>query len=89
MTACIQAGWPSMKVEPLQESQKMQIITDYLEGIYGKTLNETQKSMIVNVKQTSNPLYLKSLLDEVCDYFVNTMHIIHYQYLVIIQFQYT
>ena len=54
-----------MKVEPLQESQKMQIITDYLEGIYGKTLNNQQKEMLVGAKQTSNPLYLKSLLDEV------------------------
>lgn len=65
MNACIQSEWPSMKVEPLQDSQKMQIITDYLEGIYSKTLTTEQKEMIVNVKQTSNPLYLKSLLDEV------------------------
>ena len=65
MTACDQAGWPSMKVKPLQDSQKMQIVTEYLEGIYGKTLNQQQKEMIVTVKQTSNPLYLKSLLDEV------------------------
>ncbi|XP_076109505.1 uncharacterized protein LOC143078527 [Mytilus galloprovincialis] len=65
MNACIEAGFPSMKVSPLQESQKMQIITDYLEGIYGKTLTTEQKEMIINVKQTSNPLYLKSLLDEV------------------------
>jgi len=54
-----------MKVKPLEDSQKMQIITDYLERIYGKTLNKEQKEMVVNVKQTSNPLYLKSLLDEV------------------------
>lgn len=54
-----------MKVEPLQESQKMQIITDYLQGVYGKTLNSEQKIMLVNAQQTSNPLYLKSLLDEV------------------------
>ncbi|XP_052059702.1 uncharacterized protein LOC127700331 [Mytilus californianus] len=65
MNACIEAGFPSMKVKPLQESQKMQIITDYLEGIYGKSLTTEQKEMIINVKQTSNPLYLKSLLDEV------------------------
>jgi hypothetical protein len=62
MTACIQAGWPSMKVEPLQESQKMQIITDYLEGIYGKTLNETQKSMIVNVNFISFIIFIIKLI---------------------------
>lgn len=65
MNACTEAGFPSMRVSPLQESEKMQIITDYLEGIYGKTLTMEQKGMIINVKQTSNPLYLKSLLDEV------------------------
>ena len=65
MDACIQYGWPSMKVEPLDTSQKEQIITDYLEGIYGKTLNVEQKKMIVDAEQTNNPLYLKSLLDEV------------------------
>ena len=54
-----------MKVEPLDTSQKEQIITDYLEGIYGKTLNVEQKKMIVDAEQTNNPLYLKSLLDEV------------------------
>lgn len=65
MDACKSHGWPSMKVEPLDDSQKGKIITDYLEGIYGKTLNQEQKAMIVNAKQTSNALYLKSLLDEV------------------------
>ena len=65
MDACIQYGWPSMKVERLDMSQKEQIITDYLEGIYGKTLNVEQKKMIVDAQQTNNPLYLKSLLDEV------------------------
>ncbi|XP_053394800.1 uncharacterized protein LOC123525710 isoform X2 [Mercenaria mercenaria] len=65
MNACKDHGWPSMKVEPLDDSQKALIITDYLEGIYGKTLNQDQKDMIVSAKQTSNALYLKSLLDEV------------------------
>ena len=67
MDACIQYGWPSMSVKPLDTSQKEQIITDYLEGIYGKTLNAEQKRMLVDSEQTNNPLYLKSLLDEVKD----------------------
>lgn len=65
MQSCLRNKWPNMKVEPLQESQKLQIITDYLQGVYGKTLNSEQKIMLVNAQQTSNPLYLKSLLDEV------------------------
>ncbi|XP_052774907.1 uncharacterized protein LOC128213338 [Mya arenaria] len=65
MTACEGFGWPSLRVQSLDVSQKEQIITDYLEGIYGKTLNQDQKNMIVQSEQTSNALYLKSLLDEV------------------------
>ena len=65
MTACEANMWPHMKVEPLDDSQKLQIITDYLTGIYGKTLSTEQKDLIVEAKQTSNALYLKSLLDEV------------------------
>lgn len=65
MDACKKFEWPSMKVEPLDSSQKEQIITDYLEGIYGKSLTQDQKNMLVNAEQTSNALYLKSLLDEV------------------------
>ncbi|KAJ8300745.1 hypothetical protein KUTeg_022264 [Tegillarca granosa] len=57
--------WPSMRVKPLDPSQKMEIITGYLEGLYSKTLSKEQKEMIVEVPQTDNPLYLKSLLDEV------------------------
>ena len=33
MDACIQYGWPVMKVEPLDNSQMEQIITDYLSVI--------------------------------------------------------
>ena len=65
MDACIEFGWPTMRVEPLDVSQKEQLITDYLEGIYGKTLDAEQKKLIVDAEQTNNPLYLKSLLDEV------------------------
>ena len=55
-----------MKVDPLQENEKMNIVVGYLEGIYGKTLSNDQKNMIVNAPQTNNPLYLKAMLDEVC-----------------------
>jgi len=66
MQACNNYQWPSMRVELLDRDQKEQIITEYLEGIYGKTLTRDQKDKIINSDQTSNALYLKSLLDEVC-----------------------
>ena len=65
MDAVSAAGWPHMKVDPLKESEKLQVVSEYLEGIYGKHLNDDQKDMIVSSTQTNNPLYLKALLDEV------------------------
>ena len=59
------AGWPSLTVTPLDPADKSEIITGYMEGIYGKTMSDDQKQMIVNAPQTNNPLYLKALLDEV------------------------
>ncbi|XP_070541009.1 uncharacterized protein [Ptychodera flava] len=58
------AEWPTFTVEALQPSEKETIITQYLEGIYGKTLTEDQKQMIIDAPQSNNPLYLRALLDE-------------------------
>ncbi|ELU12330.1 hypothetical protein CAPTEDRAFT_96933 [Capitella teleta] len=65
MEAVKSAGWRSMKVHPLNETEKQEIVTGFLEGIYGKTLSSDQKAMIVGAEQTNNPLYLCGLLDEV------------------------
>ena len=59
------SGMPTYKVEGLQEKEKLDIITGYMD-LYGKTLNQEQTDLILNAKQSSNPLYLKALLDEVC-----------------------
>ena len=69
-----------MSVKPLDTSQKEQIITDYLEGIYGKTLNAEQKRMLVDSEQTNNPLYLKSLLDEVKDLILHEQQAVYMKY---------
>ena len=53
------------KIQGLQENEKLDIITGYMD-LYGKTLNKEQTDLIINAKQSSNPLYLKALLDEVC-----------------------
>eukprot|EP00057_Strongylocentrotus_purpuratus_P003545 XP_003726872.2 PREDICTED: TPR repeat-containing protein DDB_G0287407 [Strongylocentrotus purpuratus] len=58
------SGMPTYKVEGLQEKEKLDIITGYMD-LYGKTLNKEQTDLILNAKQSSNPLYLKALLDEV------------------------
>ena len=59
------AEWPLLEVHALNLEEKNNIVTTYLEGIYGKTLSTDQKEMIVSAPQTNNPLYLKALLDEV------------------------
>jgi hypothetical protein len=65
MEAVKSAGWPSMNVYPLNVDEKGEIVTGYLEGIYGKTLSNEQKEMVVLSEQTNNPLYLRGILDEV------------------------
>ncbi|XP_033109971.1 uncharacterized protein LOC117111194 [Anneissia japonica] len=56
--------WPTFEIFPLKPSEKKQIITDYM-TLYAKTLSEEQMEMVIKADQTSNPLYLKSLMDEI------------------------
>ncbi|XP_071959587.1 uncharacterized protein [Antedon mediterranea] len=62
--AVVANEWPTFEIFPLQSSEKKQIITEYM-TLYAKTLSEEQMNMILNANQTSNPLYLKSLMDEI------------------------
>ncbi|CAE1160308.1 NPHP3 [Acanthosepion pharaonis] len=57
--------WPTLKVEPLNTEEKGEIITEFFEKIYGKTLSSDQRELIKNSPQTDNPLYLRTLLDEI------------------------
>ncbi len=55
--------WSTMDVMPLQDSECRQLIDDYL-GFYGKNLNTVRIDKITSSEHTSNPLYLRALLDE-------------------------
>jgi len=55
--------WPKMIVEPLDDSERMQLIQDYL-AQYRKTLSDPRVEKIASAEQTDNPLYLRALLDE-------------------------
>ena len=68
--------WPTMLVEPLNLKQKGKIITEFFEKIYAKTLNTEQRELIEGASQTDNPLYLRTLLDEVSTLFSNIKSII-------------
>ena len=56
-------GWPELTVEPLQPDECRQLIGDYL-AQSARTLNRGQIDTIVAAPHTHNPLYLRTLLDE-------------------------
>jgi tetratricopeptide (TPR) repeat protein len=56
-------NWFSKKIHGLTDSDKSQLIVDYL-GQFSKSLTISQLSRLSNTEQVDNPLYLKTLLDE-------------------------
>ncbi|MFQ5644525.1 MAG: tetratricopeptide repeat protein, partial [Thiogranum sp.] len=56
-------SWPSLQVEPLIDEERRQLVNDYL-AQYTKSLSSTQLQQIVIAPQTANPLYLRTLLEE-------------------------
>jgi tetratricopeptide (TPR) repeat protein len=56
-------GWNAVNVEPLQPSERRKLLSTYLRQ-YGKSLREELTEIVVKREQTSNPLYLRSLLDQ-------------------------
>ncbi|MCL0058864.1 DUF4062 domain-containing protein, partial [Dehalococcoidia bacterium] len=56
-------GWPVMKVQPLNQEERRLFIEKYL-AQYTKALSPARAEHIANVKQTTNPLYLQALLEE-------------------------
>ena len=55
--------WPERRVEPLTVPERRQMITDYLARV-GKTLDAHRLDRIASAAPAANPLYLKSLLDD-------------------------
>jgi hypothetical protein len=53
-----------IKVEPLNVEEKIKVTEGFL-AQYGKKLNPQQLSLIIKSPQSSNPLYLRTLLEEV------------------------
>lgn len=55
--------WPTMQVEPLGVDERRKLIGEYL-AQYSKQLSAARVERIANAGQTSNPLFLRALLDE-------------------------
>ena len=56
-------GWPTMEVHPLTIDERKQLIQEFL-TTFSKRMSEQQTSLLSNAEQTSNPLFLRVLLDE-------------------------
>jgi tetratricopeptide (TPR) repeat protein len=55
--------WPTMVVEPMDRTERRQLIMDYL-GHYRKKLDKVHLDRIAAASHTGNPLYLRTLLEE-------------------------
>ena len=56
-------GWPTLNVEPISPDERKKLIGEYL-ARFTRKLSDKLISQIATAQQTSNPLYLKALLDE-------------------------
>jgi tetratricopeptide (TPR) repeat protein len=56
-------GWPTLEIEPLELPERRRFIEDYLTQ-FKKALGSTRVERIAKARQTSNPLYLQTLLAE-------------------------
>jgi tetratricopeptide (TPR) repeat protein len=55
--------WPKLEVKKLQQKERKRLITKYLKQ-YGKELESDHVKRIAEKPQTGNPLFLRSLLEE-------------------------
>src|SRR5215472_17034898 len=56
-------GWPNLQIEPLNGEERTQLIVDFL-AHYTDALSPDRVELIGHAAQSSNPLYLRALLDE-------------------------
>jgi len=56
-------AWPTLEVEPLTVDERKELIRQFLRD-YGRTLSPARVERIAAAPQSSNPLYLRVLLDE-------------------------
>lgn len=56
-------NWPAMTVEPLTQQERVQLIGRYLET-FSQGLSDVRAKKIAAVSAAANPLYLKTLLDD-------------------------
>ena len=63
LDALTKRGWKTMKIQPLEMNERKEFIRDYLVQ-YCQEFNNKRMVRITAERQSANPLYLKTLLDE-------------------------
>ena len=57
-------GWPTLEVDPLSHAERRELIATYLYDEYRKKLDPEFSEQVVNAPQSANPLFLRSMLEE-------------------------
>ena len=73
-------GWPTLEVKPLDDKERKKLIIDYLKQ-YSRNLSDQMIEHIASQSQTSSPLYLRALLEEMKlygDHFTLLQRVDHY-----------
>lgn len=63
LQALVPRGWPTLTVEPLDARERAQLIEEYL-AQYTKTLSGARVERLASAAQSSSPLYLRAVLEE-------------------------
>ncbi|KAL6063505.1 DUF4062 domain-containing protein [Balamuthia mandrillaris] len=64
LTATESRGWPTLRVQPLTKAERRVLIAEYMKQ-YAKTLTSQQIDLVMAAPQTTNPLFLRTLLEEI------------------------
>lgn len=63
MNTIQQRGWHTLRVEPLNETERQALVLEYM-ALYGKSFTPAQLARIIKAEQCQNPLFLRTLLEE-------------------------
>lgn len=63
MDELMKREWETLEIKPLKEDERKELIVQYL-ALYARSMSEDRVERIANAEQSSNPLFLRALLDE-------------------------
>jgi tetratricopeptide (TPR) repeat protein len=63
LDALVKRGWPTLRIEPLDPEERKQLIVEYI-AESSKALSPSLVDQLANVPQAGNPLFIRTILDE-------------------------